>query len=95
MGWRLSAGVLYYRKMPGEKSKRQRWGTLLRAVVEVAFIVFLFYSNLLMGEFTRGNRAGKSLWMGMVDVVTPQNLAIGVATAIVGFGVFEWLRKRL
>ena len=24
-----------------------------RAVIEVGFIVFLFYSNLLMGEFTR------------------------------------------
>jgi hypothetical protein len=25
---------------------------ILRAVIEVAFIIFLFYSNLLMGEFT-------------------------------------------
>jgi hypothetical protein len=24
-----------------------------RAVIEVAFIIFLFYSNLLMGEFER------------------------------------------
>ncbi len=32
-----------------------------RAVVEVAFIVFLFYSNLLMGEFTRVNGQGKTL----------------------------------
>ena len=28
---------------------------LWRAVIEVAFIVFLFYSNLLMGEFTVTN----------------------------------------
>jgi len=27
--------------------------TLLRALAEVAFIIFLFYTNLLMGEFTR------------------------------------------
>ena len=30
-------------------------------MVEVGFIVFLFYSNLLMGEFTRANGPGKSL----------------------------------
>src|SRR5271165_6817141 len=36
-----------------------------RAVIEIGFIVFLFYSNLLMGEFTRANGRGKprsSLW---------------------------------
>ena len=29
--------------------KKNAW----RAVIEVGFIVFLFYSNLLMGEFER------------------------------------------
>jgi hypothetical protein len=28
-------------------------------MVEVGFIVFLFYSNLLMGEFTHSNDQGK------------------------------------
>jgi hypothetical protein len=33
-----------------------------RPIVEVAFIIFLFYSNLLMGEFERANSSGgKSL----------------------------------
>jgi hypothetical protein len=68
---------------------------LWRAIVEVAFIVFLFYSNLLMGEFTRSNGQGKSLWFAMVDVVTGTNLAIAFVSAVIGYLVFEFLRKKL
>jgi hypothetical protein len=63
--------------------------------VEVAFIVFLFYSNLLMGEFTRSNGQGKSLWFAMVDVFTGTNLAIALVSALIGYVVFEFLRKKL
>jgi len=31
-----------------------------RAVIEVGFIIFLFYSNLLMGEFERSGMAQKN-----------------------------------
>jgi hypothetical protein len=31
---------------------------VVRALIEVSFIMFLFYSNLLMGEFERANSAG-------------------------------------
>ncbi len=41
---------------PGTKKLAPIW----RALVEVGFIVFLFYSNLLMGEFTHGNAKGKN-----------------------------------
>jgi hypothetical protein len=34
--------------------------SVLRACIEIAFIIFLFYSNLLMGEFTVGNGKGKT-----------------------------------
>jgi len=34
-----------------------------RAVIEVGFIIFLFYSNLLMGEF---ERTGMGLKRGVV-----------------------------
>jgi hypothetical protein len=42
-----------------------------RAVIEVAFIIFLFYSNLLMGEFERSGMGLKRgiLW-AIEDVVT-------------------------
>jgi len=66
-----------------------------RAVIEVAFIVFLFYSNLLMGEFTRSNGQGKSLWVAMADVFTGTNFAIALVSALIGYVGFEFLRKKL
>jgi hypothetical protein len=81
--------------MASESRGRRRLTPLLRAVVEVAFIVFLFYSNLLMGEFTRSNGQGKSLWFAMVDVFTGTNLAIALVSALIGYVVFEFLRKKL
>jgi hypothetical protein len=79
-----------------EKQKaRARMTPLWRAIVEVAFIVFLFYSNLLMGEFTRSNGQGKTLWFAMIDVFTGTNLAIALVSALIGYVVFEFLRKKL
>jgi len=66
-----------------------------RAVIEVAFIVFLFYSNLLMGEFTGVNGQGKSLAFALRDIVTPTNLAIAIVSACIGYAIFEYLRKKL
>ena len=66
-----------------------------RAVIEVAFIVFLFYSNLLMGEFTGVNGQGKSLLFALHDIITPANLIIAVVSACIGYLVFEYLRKKL
>jgi hypothetical protein len=67
-----------------------------RAVVEVGFIIFLFYSNLLMGEFERsgmGRRRG--LAWAMADVFTASNFAIATMAAILGYIVFEFLRKNV
>ncbi|HTB21070.1 MAG TPA: hypothetical protein VK914_00015 [bacterium] len=69
---------------------------VVRALVEMAFIIFLFYSNLLMGEFTRANAGqGKSLLSAMQDVVTPANFCIAVVSALVGYLIFEFLRKKI
>jgi hypothetical protein len=80
-----------------QKSQRNfgRYSPVLRAVIEVGFIVFLFYSNLLMGEFTRSNGQGKSLWFAMVDIFTGTNLVIALVSALIGYVVFEFLRKKL
>jgi hypothetical protein len=64
-------------------------------VIEVAFIVFLFYSNLLMGEFTVSNGHGKSLAFALNDIFTGTNFAIAMIAALIGYGVFEHLRKKL
>jgi hypothetical protein len=66
-----------------------------RALIEIGFIVFLFYSNLLMSEY---GRSGKGQAMGLAwaieDILTPANLAIAVAAALIGYVVFEFLRSK-
>jgi Trk-type K+ transport system membrane component len=81
--------------MEKKQRERGRLAPVLRAIVEIAFIVFLFYSNLLMGEFTRSNGGGKSLWFAMVDVMTGTNLTIALVSALIGYVGFEFLRKKL
>ena len=66
-----------------------------RALIEVAFIVFLFYSNLLMGEFTGVNGQNKTFTFALRDIITPTNFIIAVASGFVGYGIFEFLRKKL
>ena len=58
--------------------------------------IFLFYSNLLMGEFTRsGMDRGKGVVWAIEDVFTAANFAIAVIAALIGYIVVEILRKRL
>lgn len=73
----------------------RRLRPILRAVVEIGFIIFLFYSNLLMGEFNRAAGQGKTLTGALYDVLTSANFAIGLAAALVGYAVVEFLRKKL
>jgi hypothetical protein len=68
---------------------------LWRAVIETTSIVFLFYSNLLMGEFTSSNGKGKSLTFALRDIFTGTNFVIAIISASVGYFVFEHLRKSL
>jgi len=64
-------------------------------MIEVGFIVFLFYSNLLMGEFTRTNGQGKSLAFAMKDIFTVTNFGIAIFSGLIGYVVFEYLRKQV
>ena len=64
-------------------------------MIEVGFIVFLFYSNLLMGEFTATNSPGKSLAFAMNDILTRTNFLIGLFSALIGYLAFEYLRKKM
>ena len=65
------------------------------AAIETAFIVFLYYSNLLMGEFTVTNGRGKSLAFALHDIFTGMNFLIVAISALIGYVVFEYLRKKL
>jgi hypothetical protein len=67
-----------------------------RAVIEVGFIVFLFYANLLMGEYERsGMGRARGLAWAISDILTVPNFVIAIAAALVGYFVFEFLRKKL
>jgi hypothetical protein len=66
-----------------------------RALIEVRFIIFLFYANPLMGEFERfGMGSRRGITWAMRDVFTSTNFAIATVAAIVGYMVFESLRKK-
>ncbi len=66
-----------------------------RAVIEIGFIMFLFYANLLMGEFERSGLGQKrGLASAIEDVFTLANLSIAACAAIFGYILFEFLRKR-
>jgi xanthosine utilization system XapX-like protein len=73
--------------------KRAR-AAILRAFAEIAFIIFLFYANLLMGEFTLANGAHKTLRMALRDLATPRIALIGLLAALVGYPFFEFLRSK-
>jgi hypothetical protein len=81
--------------MAQKQEDRRRHSPVLLAVIEIAFIVFLFYSNLLMGEFTVANGRGKSLAAALSDIFTGTNLVIAMISALIGYVGFEYLRKKL
>jgi hypothetical protein len=57
---------------------------ILRAVIEVGFIIFLFYSNLLMGEFERsGMGQKKGMDWAIADVFTVANFEIAAIAALI------------
>ncbi len=73
------------------KMKKHVW----RAVVEVACILFLFYSNLLMGEFERSGMGRKNgLAWAIGDVLTAANFEIAMIAATIGYLFFEFLRRK-
>ena len=66
-----------------------------RPLVEIASILFLFYANLLMGEFTAHTPPGRTLLQGVCDIFTWRNFLIAVVAATVAELVFGYLRWRV
>jgi hypothetical protein len=80
---------------PGRK-RPPKLTPVWRALIEVGFIVFLYYSNLLMGEYERaGPGQVKGLAWAVHDILTERNLLIAIASALVGYLIVEFLRKRV
>jgi hypothetical protein len=69
--------------------------SMTRAVIEVGFIVFLFYANLLMGEFERaGMGSRRGLRWAIQDIFTMANFEIAMVAALIGYALFEFLRSK-
>lgn len=70
---------------------------ILRALAEIGFIVILFYTNLLMGEFTRAHMAERPLRLvsALYDILTTTNALIGLTGALVGYLFIEGIRTYL
>jgi hypothetical protein len=81
--------------MHQDPTNRRHLTLMFQAVIEILFIVFLYYSNLLMGEFTRTNGRGKSLTFALSDIFTGTNFSIAIVSALVGWAVIEYLRQKL
>jgi hypothetical protein len=71
--------------------KKRGW----RGLIEIGFIIFLFYSNLLMGEFERsGMGQKKGLVWALHDIFTIHNLAIAAIASMIGYILVEFLRTK-
>jgi hypothetical protein len=81
--------------MPMKETRAGKLAPVLRATVEIGFIIFLFYSNLLMGEFSRTNGPGKTLAFAIRDIFTIKNFVIAFISGLIGYVVVEFLRKRV
>ena len=75
---------------------RKPYSKYFRALIELAFIVFLFYSNLLMGEFNKsGNGRRRVFFWAINDIFTLNNFLIAMVAAFIGYVVFEFLRRKI
>jgi hypothetical protein len=81
--------------MHSDPKDRRPLARIRRVLIEAAFIVFLYYSNLLMGEFTVAGGHGKTLAFAFRDIFTVTNFSIAVISALMGHAVFHSLRKWL
>ena len=79
-----------------QPKKNQKLTPVWRALIEMGFIVFLFYSNLLMGEFIQsGLGQSKGFLWAVENIFTEINFIIAITSALIGYLVFEFLRNRL
>jgi hypothetical protein len=68
----------------------------IRALIELGFITFLFYSNLLMGEYNRnGNGRRNGFIWAVNDIFTKENFLIAIIASLIGYVVFEFLRRKI
>jgi hypothetical protein len=57
----------------------------------------LFYTNLLMGQYLQASSGvdGQSIWEKISNIVTPQNLIIGLLGSTMGFIMVETVNRKI
>jgi hypothetical protein len=79
-----------------EQQNSKKLNFVWRTIIEVSSILFLFYTNLLMGEFTHSGLAQqKGLMWALQDIFTLPNFIIGFTAAFIGYIAFEFFRNRV
>jgi hypothetical protein len=82
--------------MGDNEPKKSFFTNIFRTLIETCFIIFLFYANLLMGEYENtGNGQAKGLLWALNDIFTMGNFIIAIVAAIIGYFVFEFLRTKV
>ena len=77
-------------------TEKRKNAPVLRAFIEMSFIIFLFYANLLMGEFTQSKiDGGRKFLPALMDIFSIQNFLIAIAASIIGYFVFSFLRNKI
>lgn len=78
------------------KNASEKLSPVWRVVIEAGSIIFFFYSNLLMGEFTHsGLGYSKGFLWALHDIFTETNFLIAIILATIGYILFEFFRKRM
>jgi hypothetical protein len=78
------------------RRRRKKVNPFWRAVLEAGSIIFLFYSNLLMGEYSHSGMANsKGFCWAIQDIFTLPNFCIAMVSSLVGYLGIEFLRKKL
>ena len=66
-----------------------------KGTLEVAFIIFLFFSNLLMGEYNKSGLGNtKGLFWALEDIFTLSNAIIAIVLATIGHFFFDYLKNK-
>ena len=77
-------------------NENKKPSSIWRTVIEVGFIIFLFYSNILMGEFTHsGIGQSKGFIWAFLNIFTINTFIIAIIAGLIGHLVFSYLRKKL
>lgn len=80
--------------MNPDQPNRPRLNSILRAVIEVALILFLSYSVRMMEEFKASDGPGKTFVVALADSFTFANFGIAIISALIGVAMFEYLRRK-